>query len=271
MVIDGTQTRILSGEDNSGVRSYPLAAGTCCLYSRIQPAKTGSNEDAAGVIACGQDSGVLAVCDGMGGAPAGATASQIAIHALADAVVALCPSTMSLREAILDGLEKGNTSILKKTPGSATTIIAIEIDKRTIRSYHAGDSAALVCGQRGKVKYQTIAHSPTGYAVESGLLDEEEAVSHDERHFILNAAGSTDMRIEIGPPLVLAQRDTLVVASDGLYDNLLIEEIVEIIRCGPLQQCAEQLANICEARMIGSSESELSKPDDLTFILYRSA
>ena len=33
--------------------------------------------------------------------------------------------------------------------------------------------------------------------------------------------------IDVGPPVRLAARDTLVVASDGLCDNLLVEEIVE--------------------------------------------
>src|SRR5690606_2144872 len=109
-----------------------------------------------------------------------------------------------------------------------------EIQNGVIRPYHVGDSAILLTGQRGKLKMQTIAHSPIGYAVEAGLMREEEAIHHEERHVISNVIGSDQMRIEIGPPVEMARRDTLVLASDGLLDNLLPSEIVGYVRSGPL-------------------------------------
>ena len=82
---------------------------------------------------------------------------------------------------------------------------------------------------RGRVKLQTISHSPVGYAVESGMLDDQEAMHHEERHVVSNIIGTPEMRIEIGPPIDLATYDTLLVATDGLADNLHIEEIIERI------------------------------------------
>ena len=42
------------------------------------------------------------------------------------------------------------------------------------------------------------------------------------------------MRIEIGPAVCLSQLDTVVIASDGLFDNLSIQEVVGSMRKGKL-------------------------------------
>jgi serine/threonine protein phosphatase PrpC len=127
----------------------------------------------------------------------------------------------------------------------------------------------LLVGQRGKVKLQTISHSPVGYAVEAGYLDAEEAMLHEDRHYVTNTLGSPDMRIEIGTPVAMAARDTLLLASDGLFDNLYVGEIVDLVRKGPLVDAAARLLATCRGRMAAVQEGRPSKSDDLTFVLYR--
>jgi serine/threonine protein phosphatase PrpC len=147
--------------------------------------------------------------------------------------------------------------------------VLVEIRDRVVRPYHVGDSAILLVGQRGKLKFQTIAHSPIGYAVEAGLIDEKDAIHHDQRHVISNVIGSSEMRIEIGPAIQMAARDTLVLASDGLLDNLLPAEIVDLVRTGPLDKAVDQLVATATARMNAEGGSAPSKPDDLTVIAFR--
>ncbi len=77
------------------------------------------------------------------------------------------------------------------------------------------------------------------------------------------------MRIEIGPSVAMARRDTLMLASDGLSDNLFADEIVEIVRKGPLPRAAESLRSSGSERMRDPRAGRPSKPDDLTFILFR--
>jgi serine/threonine protein phosphatase PrpC len=105
--------------------------------------------------------------------------------------------------------------------------------------------------------------------VESGLLDETEAMHHDERHLVSNTMGSPNMRIEIGPKLQLAPCDTLLLASDGLFDNLHVSEIVERIRTRSLEQVGRRLAEDCHRRMLGEGPDRPCHPDDLTFLAYR--
>ena len=118
------------------------------------------------------------------------------------------------------------------------------------------------------MKLRVVPHSPTGFAVEAGLLDENEAVQHHQRHVLFNVIGSPDMRIEMGATLELALHDTLLLATDGLMDNLFVDEIVEVIRAGPLDEAADRLVAKARQRMAGTSQGP-SKPDDLTIILYR--
>ena len=111
--------------------------------------------------------------------------------------------------------------------------------------------------------------SPVGYALESGLLGEEEALHHDERHLISNMVGSAEMRIEVGSPIRLAPRDTVLLATDGLLDNLSLQEIVDGIRTGPLAKVVQNLARSCGQRMRDPEDGHPSKPDDTTFLLFR--
>jgi serine/threonine protein phosphatase PrpC len=127
----------------------------------------------------------------------------------------------------------------------------------------------LVVGQRGKVKLCTVSHSPVGYAVEAGLLDEKEAIHHEDRHLVSNIVGTPEMRIEVGRTLKLRPRDTLVLGSDGLFDNLHLEEVTAYVRKGPLPRAAEAVADACRRRMCEPQPDHPSKPDDLTFLLYR--
>lgn len=98
----------------------------------------------------------------------------------------------------------------------------------------------LVTGQKGKIKLHTISHSPVGYVVHAGLLDETEAMHHEDRHLVSNIIGSKDMHIEVGSTAELVPRDTLVMASDGLFDNLHLEEIAEYTKQGKLPAAAQK-------------------------------
>ncbi len=251
--------------------SFELAGGVVALFSMRCPGKETPNEDAVAVIPTGPTSGVIAVADGLGGAPAGKQASFLALERLTRAVEQSVREEAELRTGILNGFESANEEVLALAVGAATTLTVVEFDGPLVRHYHVGDSMVLLTGQRGKLKMQSIPHSPVGYAVESGLLDETDAMHHEERHVISNVIGSGDMRIEVGSAVRLALRDTLLLASDGLSDNLHINEIVECIRKGPIKKAARNLAQHARERMLGEGDGEPSKPDDLTFAVFRLA
>ncbi len=232
------------------------------------PGKNGANEDSAGAWALPGVGFVLAIADGVGGAAGGARASGCAIDAL-DRAVATVVTGDNLRSAILDAFETANTEIIGLGIGAGTTLVVVEICERRLRSYHVGDSAAFVVGQRGRVKLETLQHSPVGYGVAAGLIKPGAALDRADRHLIANYLGTPDMHIELGPPIKLAARDSLLLASDGLLDNLRPDEIFETIRVGAVAANARELVARAERRMGSESEHTPSKPDDMSFILFR--
>jgi serine/threonine protein phosphatase PrpC len=267
----GEHVRLYLGEEVCVHADHDLPHGVVCVRSLRSPDKETPNEDAAAVIQVGEDSLVLAVADGVGGTPAGREASNAAVQTLCR-VLGEQPSdeTPRLRLPILDAVEEANKAVLTIARGAATTLVIAELASTRLRSYHVGDSELITVGQRGRIKARVVPHSPTGFAVEAGLMDENEAVQHDQRHVIFNVMGTQDMRVEIGPALQLAARDTVLLASDGLFDNLFFDEIIEIIRRGPLPEAADRLVAAARARMSGDgSDGRPCKPDDLTIVLFR--
>lgn len=257
---------ITGNMEDVSVRHFSF--GQVAIYTHGAPDKGGANEDAGLVLPLDDERGVLAVADGVGGMQAGARASRLALESICTTVEAASEEDWSVREAVFDGFDEANRAV-SALGGAATTLAAVRIQDRTVRSFHVGDSSVLLVGNHGKIKLHTVDHSPTGYAVEAGVLEREEAIHHDERHIILNAVGSPDMRVEVGSPLKLASYDTLLVASDGLYDNLHLPEIVEIIRKGPLVRAARELVSACRDRMQNPEADAPSKSDDLTVVIYR--
>jgi len=246
---------------------HDVCSGKAAVFSRRSPDKTTLNEDTAAIIRLDEDSTILMVADGVGGLPAGARASSLVIDTIHEAVKAAYSNQSDLRHAILSGVEKANERIIESGNGSATTLAIAEIHNDWVRTYHVGDSMIIITGLRGKLKMETISHSPVGYAVEAGVLSQEEAIAHDERHIVSNVIGTQNMHISMGIPTTLAARDTLLIASDGLFDNIQQNEIIEIIRKGDLLESSNTLAAVAGKKM--GSEVPLGKPDDLSFILFR--
>ncbi len=265
---ESASTRLLLRETMTTGMMRPIAFGTVAAFSTRCPGKSTDNEDAAALIEVGTSAAVLAVADGVGGHAAGAMAASLTVQAMADAVRAAEDPT-NLRDAVLTGFENANRAVTDIGVGAATTLSAVELHPDGLRSYHVGDSPILLVSQRGRVRLQIISHSPVGYAVESGMLPEQEAMHHADRHVVSNLVGSDQMRIEISSRLNMQRRDTLLLASDGLFDNLHTREIVEIIRKGPLPKAADRLAELTLQRMSATGGDEPSKPDDLTFLIFR--
>jgi PPM family protein phosphatase len=253
---------------------FEVAGGMTAVFSAPSPGKETPNEDAAMVVELSPQHAVLMVADGLGGHANGEQAARLAIQSLRQALMPLeidpkDVNSDSLRGAILAGIEEANRAILELGNGAATTLALVELQGDTVRPYHVGDSEILITGQRGRVKLQTISHSPIGYAVEAGLIAADDAIHHEERHVISNVIGSTSMRIELGPAVTLAARDTVLIASDGLFDNLLQQEIVAGIRSGPLHEALDSIVTEARKRMTEPREGLPSKPDDLTVVAYR--
>ena len=250
----------------------PVGGGTAVVFTRASPTRGDDpNEDAVGVFDLGPEAAVLAVADGVGGHGRGDEAARIALEALAEQLEQLQPNQADLRDSVMTAIERANTRLVARSPSPATTLVIATIIRGLLRCYTVGDSELMVVGQRGKLKLRTIPHSPTGYARESGLLDEAGALMHDERHLLSNVVGMPSMHVAATSGLRLAPRDTVMLGSDGVFDNLFHDEIIELVRAGEPFATAERMVATLAVRMAGESDDpEIPcKPDDMSFILFR--
>lgn len=256
----------LLNADLESPRLVEFCGGTLAAYSHRSPTRETENEDSAGWHAWSAEEGVLVVSDGAGGQAGGARASAVAVSAFLEAVRS---GEAGSRDTVLGAIDAASSAISELKLGAAATLAVVQVAGREVRSYHVGDSGTLVFGQRGRRKFETIAHSPVGYAQEAGVIDEDEAMHHEDRHFVSNFLGTPEVRIDMSSAFTLAARDTVVSASDGLLDNLASEEIVQLTRAGTLSRCAMDLLLLARKRMMDPAEGAPSKPDDLTFLVFR--
>ena len=239
-------------------------AVSCVAYSATSPTKkSGINEDGYSIISMPGPMLIAAVADGVGGHNFGARASRLALETLHASVQGAGGG--DIHTTILSSLETSNQRILQESGfGAATTFIGITLTDKQVQTYNVGDSGALVFGAQGKLKLQTLAHSPVADALRAGIIDEQTALKHTARNIVSNVLGTSTMHVTHGPSVKLSARDTLVIASDGLYDNFLVQEIVDIMRKGPLPEALRRLVETCQQRMQGQG-----KADDLTVVALR--
>ena len=260
---------LLDGASEPDQLELSVGGGTMVAFTCRAPDKESDNEDSVAAIPYGPDAVVLVVADGAGGLPAGRRASQAAVRSLEASLNVAMSETMLLRTAILNGIDAANATVLELGNGSATTLTVVTIEGQIARSYQIGDSEAIVIGQRGRIRAQTMAHSPTGFAVEAGMLDQRAALHHEERHLVSNFIGTADMRIDMGAGIKLNPRDTVLLASDGLTDNVHVHEITELVRKGPMTDAVNSMIALARRRMTVETIHQPSKPDDLSVILFR--
>ena len=236
------------------------------LISCSAPNLDKENEDALAILS-DDDNLVAVVADGAGGYRGGCDASKLATETLISAINGT-PSAL-LQMQIMQGFEQAHEAIRDGGGNAATTMAAAHISDNAVRTFHVGDSAILVIGGRGRLKYQTAAHSPTGYAIEAGTLSEEDALFHEDRNLVSNILGHEPFSIETSAKLTLAKRDTVLIASDGLFDNLYLDEICAIARQRPIVKACDSLAELAYQRMLSEGSDVPHKLDDVTIVLIR--
>ncbi len=257
-------------------RAVECAAGEVAWFALGSPDKQSVNEDALALFDLGGGRCVLALADGMGGHAAGEQAAARALQALGRELSGLKSAAVdpdedepALADAILSGFDAANRAVLAELPGSGSTLVAAEIDGHRCRLYHAGDSGALIIGGRGRLLRETIPHSPVGFAVEAGVLEPEEALHHGDRHLVSNIIGSETMHVGVSTTIRLKSRDVLLLASDGLFDNLRSAEIAALVPRGRLTSKLDRIASAVHERMVTEAEGQPSKPDDLGLLAFR--
>lgn len=228
-----------------------LRRGNASVLSWARPGAL-VNEDAALVVER-DDTILMAVTDGVGGLPGGDRAARRALEALGHA--------FSGGAGAEESLEQANEAV-RQLRGPACTIVAATVHEHVLRTYVVGDSQAVLLGGRGRIKAVTLPQNVVGYGAVAGLIDPSDVAHHPMRNVVTNILGDPHLSVTRTHWGELAPRDTLLLASDGLFDALPFDAIARLGRTRPIDDMVRELAE--------AARDELGAPfDDLTIVAYR--
>lgn len=193
-----------------------------------------TNEDATGIFHNGTGQTLIMVSDGMGGHQYGDVASHFVLDKIREAWEAENLLDVDAGEQFLRNLVMSVNRSLhtyqEENPeyrGMGTTLVLAAFIDETILVLNVGDSRAYVMNPRS-IEQVTKDHSFVNMLVDTGEITADEAKRHPQRNIITKAMG-TDRLIQADVfRLRNRQYDYMIVASDGLTDEMATDEIHSI-------------------------------------------
>ena len=208
----------------------------------------GQNEDAH--IA---EQHLFAVADGMGGHNAGEVASSMAIEHLRSIALSGVTSAEAFAQVVRDLNSAIYASATSTTDqrGMGTTLTAAALLTSTsdtdqpsqIVIANVGDSRTYLL-RSGELRQMSVDHSYVQELVTEGLLTVDEARTHPRRNIVTRALG-IDEQVSVDTwTIPMFDGDRFMLCSDGLVDEVPLDEITEMMRehSAP-QQVAERLVS----------------------------
>jgi protein phosphatase len=194
---------------------------------------------------------LMLVCDGMGGHSAGEVASELAVDVISHAYF---DDPAEPQTALTNAIHEANRRVYQKSQATAslsgmgTTCSALVIWGDSAMAAHIGDSRVYLI-RNGQIYLMTEDHSAVMEMVRQGVLSREDARHHPDKNVILRALGSQP-EVEVTTwehPLRVRAGDAFLVCSDGLYDLVEDQEMLEIVKSRePLSACETLIARAKE-------------------------
>lgn len=189
---------------------------------------------------------LFTVCDGMGGASAGETASATACsvyhstltNALSTHLTSahlLTPLNAKLcKRLLVEAVNEANGAVYKLSKndpaleGMGTTLVSVLLVNKTAYIVNVGDSRAYYY-KDGELCQITKDHSYVQYLVDNGMILPDEAESHPHKNLITRSVGTS---AQITPDLFaldIRRTEAILLCSDGLTNMVSEAEIAQVI------------------------------------------
>ncbi|MEQ1487037.1 MAG: protein phosphatase 2C domain-containing protein [Methylotenera sp.] len=183
-----------------------------------------------------KDALLLVVADGMGGHRHGEVAAQLAVNAMTDAFQRLAvPTLSSPAKFLIDHIQQIHDMIDQLTQdremleSPRTTIVAAVVQRGMLYCAHVGDSR-LYHFRDGHLLHRTEDHSIVQSLYNKGMIEKGDMSSHPYRHKVYSClGGDTPPKIDLSDRQELAEGDTILLCTDGVWDPLTDEQIKLIL------------------------------------------
>ena len=214
------------------------------------------NEDSGRILRAPGDEGasaqLLVVADGLGGYNSGDVASALAVKTIEESYAEIRKDP---EKAIKHTLEMANAKIYKQSlqnrenAGMGTTCTVLLIQGGFAYSAHVGDSRLYLL-RDGGIYLMSEDHSQVMDMVRQGLLELSEVRHHPDKNVITRALGRQPA-VEVSTwlqPLPLRVGDGFVVCSDGLYDDIEVDEICGVVDGRSASSACAELVRLAKER-----------------------
>lgn len=195
-----------------------------------------SNQDAFLNTVLSEDTALVVVCDGMGGAKAGNIASNLAVQIITDYVKKSYSKSMgslAIENMLRSAIESANMEVFETAlsnpdySGMGTTVVAAFAREDTVYIAHVGDSRAYLADKNALTQI-TRDHSVVQSLIEQGCITPEMALSHPRKNVITRAVGTTD-EVQCDFNEVSLKNGAVLICTDGLTGAIKTDEILKII------------------------------------------
>lgn len=208
------------------------------------------NQDRACVV-LGDETILLAVCDGMGGHSDGERAAQAAIDVFVKQFKDDRPSQGDWERFLRRAIENAHHAVVKLGAGREfdhrprTTCTICIVADGTARWAHVGDSRVYQF-RGGRCFTRTRDHSAVESLFRQGQITEAQMLTHPLRNFVEQClGGEPDLPlIEVGREQELKPGDVLLLCSDGLWAP--VEESALAERLAAAEDLDDELGALCE-------------------------
>lgn len=215
------------------------------------------------------DFGLFVVADGMGGHQEGERASAITTRMVARYVMNEVfqpmlnkqmndPDRPSMADVLRAAVQEANDAVTEEIPEGGTTVTITAIVGDLAYIAHVGDSRAYLITDDG-IEQITRDHSLVQRLIELDQLTPEEVPDHPQRNVLYRAVGQSDTLDVDAITRRLPPRSRLLLCSDGLWNMVSEDAILEVVsRYSEPQDACNKLVQMANER---------GGPDNITAIL----
>ena len=199
--------------------------------------KRSNNEDSIvyGNLPCNKGY-FFAVCDGVGGIDKGEVASELTCQNIKEYLINNVSDTYNQDyiNEMIDFVENAFDNYTNQYPeakGMATTMALLILYSDKAFVAHIGDSRIYHIRKKNII-YQTQDHSLVNEFVKSGIITEEEAITHPQRNIItraIQAKQDRPVKADVHSINGIESSDYFFLCSDGVLESITDSQLSQIL------------------------------------------
>lgn len=212
------------------------------------------NQDSSAFSVISSSCAWAVVCDGMGGANGGKTASLSAVEHISECISKIYSEDMDddlVADMLIDAVEGANTLIFEMSKddeilhGMGTTCDLVFVRESSVFVIHVGDSRTYSI-RDGKLLQITEDHSVVQELVNRGEITPDQAQNHPNKNLITRAIGvAPDVHIDY-IETEFRQGDVILLCTDGLSNNISKDELIAAVNDNEGELMVDTLVEIAK-------------------------